>query len=128
MLISCALSIFLEKAMAPHSSTPAWKIPWTEEPGRLQSMGSLRVGHDWATSLSLSLKYFLLLKWVKLNLDFITFSPNNFLLSHSCFWLQGFIYSLTITQGTKSKRKGTQIKLFREGEHTSRNLSVQLID
>ena len=42
-----------EKAMAPHSGTPAWKIPWTEEPGRLQSMGSLRVGHDWATSLSL---------------------------------------------------------------------------
>ena len=42
-----------EKAMAPHSSTLAWKIPWTEEPGRLQSVGSLRVGHDWATSLSL---------------------------------------------------------------------------
>ena len=42
-----------EKAMAPHSSTLAWKIPWTEEPGRLQSMRSLRVGHDWATSLSL---------------------------------------------------------------------------
>ena len=40
-------------AMAPHSSTLAWKIPWMEEPGRLQSMGSLRVGHDWATSLSL---------------------------------------------------------------------------
>ena len=39
--------------MAPQSSTPAWKIPWTEEPGGLQSMGSLRVGHDWATSLSL---------------------------------------------------------------------------
>ena len=43
----------LEKAMAPHSSTLAWKIPWTEEPGGLQSMGSLRVRHDWATSLSL---------------------------------------------------------------------------
>ena len=42
-----------EKAMATHSSTLAWKIPWTEEPGRLQSMGSRRVGHDWATSLSL---------------------------------------------------------------------------
>jgi len=42
-----------EKAMASHSSTLAWKIPWTEEPGRLQSMGSRRVGHDWATSLSL---------------------------------------------------------------------------
>ena len=43
----------LEKAMATHSSTLAWKIPWTKEPGGLQSMGSLRVGHDWATSLSL---------------------------------------------------------------------------
>ena len=40
--------------MAPHSSTLAWKIPWTEEPGRLQSMGSPRVGHDQVTSLSLS--------------------------------------------------------------------------
>ena len=43
----------LEKALAPHSSTLAWKIPWMEEPGRLQSMGSLRVGHDCAISLSL---------------------------------------------------------------------------
>ena len=41
----------LEKETAIHSSTIAWKIPWTEEPGRLQSMGSQRVGHDWATSL-----------------------------------------------------------------------------
>ena len=39
-------SIFLEKAMATHSSTLAWKIPWMEEPGRLQSMGLLGVGHD----------------------------------------------------------------------------------
>ena len=45
--------VYVEKAMAPHSSTLAWKIPWMEEPGRLQSMGSLGVGHDWATSLSL---------------------------------------------------------------------------
>ena len=42
-----------EKAMAPHSSTLAWKIPWAEEPSRLQPMGSRRVCHDWATSLSL---------------------------------------------------------------------------
>ena len=41
----------LEKEMATHSSTLSWKIPWTEEPGRLQSMGSKRVGHDWETSL-----------------------------------------------------------------------------
>ena len=45
--------VYWEKAMAPHSSTLAWKIPWMEEPGRLQSMGSLRVGHSWVTSLSL---------------------------------------------------------------------------
>ena len=48
-----------EKAMAPHSSTLAWKILWTEEPGRLQSIRSLRVGHDWATSLSL----FIFMPW-----------------------------------------------------------------
>ena len=56
VLVSCRLSLRIfnyrkiaggmEKAMAPHSSALAWKIPWTEEPGRLQSMGLLRVGHD----------------------------------------------------------------------------------
>ena len=46
-------ALFMEKAMATHSSTLAWKLPQTEEPGGLQSMGSLRVRHDWATSLSL---------------------------------------------------------------------------
>ena len=46
-------------ALAPHSSTLAWKIPWTEEPGGLQSMGSPRVGHDWVTSLSL----FTFMRW-----------------------------------------------------------------
>ena len=44
--IAGSYTLPLEKAMAPHSSTLAWKIPWTEEPGRLQSMGSRRVGHD----------------------------------------------------------------------------------
>ena len=49
--------------MAPHSSTLAWRIPWTEELGRLQSMGSLRVRHDWATSLSLfTFKHYILVK------------------------------------------------------------------
>ena len=42
-----------EKALVTHSSTLAWKIPWAEEPRRLQSRGSLRVRHDWAISLSL---------------------------------------------------------------------------
>ena len=48
------LQVTLEKAMATHSSTLAWRIPWTEEPGRLQSMVLQTAGHDWATSLSLS--------------------------------------------------------------------------
>ena len=51
---SLGLEDLVEKEMATHSSTLAWKIPWTEEPGRLQSMGSQRVRHNWATSLSLS--------------------------------------------------------------------------
>ena len=50
---STYLSVFQEKALATHSSTLAWKIPWTEEPDGLQSMGSWRAGHDWATSLLL---------------------------------------------------------------------------
>ena len=53
LLIFLAPKKLTEKAMAPHSSTLACKIPWTEEPGGLQSMGSLGVRHDWATSLSL---------------------------------------------------------------------------
>ena len=56
---NCYYCVITEKAMAPHSSTLAWKIPWMEEPGKLQSMGSLRVGHDWATSLSL----FTFMRW-----------------------------------------------------------------
>ena len=46
LILGLCIYCFQEKAMAPHSSTLAWKIPWTEEPGRLQSMGSPRVGHD----------------------------------------------------------------------------------
>ena len=58
-VLECKLRLFiyiclhiLEKAMAPHSSTLAWRIPWTEDPGGLQSTGSLRVGHDSATELN----------------------------------------------------------------------------
>ena len=47
----------LEKDMATRSSTVVWRIPWMEEPGRLKSMGSQRVGHDWATSLSLAFSW-----------------------------------------------------------------------
>ena len=53
ILIMHSLVSETEKAMAPHCSTLAWEILWTEEPGRLQSMGSRRVEQDWATSFSL---------------------------------------------------------------------------
>ena len=65
----CALEIgssvpfFWEKAMAPHSSTLAWKIWWMEEPGRLQSMGLRRVRHDWVTSLWLFTFMYWRRKW-----------------------------------------------------------------
>ena len=52
-----------EKAMVPHSSALAWKIPWMEEPGGLQSIGSLRVGHDWVTFLSLFTFMYWRRKW-----------------------------------------------------------------
>ena len=59
LLFNMLSRLVTEKAMAPHSRTLAWKIPWMEETGRLQSMVSLRVGHDWATSLSL----FIFMHW-----------------------------------------------------------------
>ena len=62
LLLDWFYSIYMgssEKAMATHSSTLAGKIPWMEKPGRLQSMGLLRVRHDWVTSLSL----FTFMRW-----------------------------------------------------------------
>ena len=64
----------LEKAMAPHSSTLAWKIPWTEEPGRLQPTGSWSVRHDWATSLSL----FTFMHWRRKWQPTLVFLPGEF--------------------------------------------------
>ena len=64
----------MEKAMAPHSSILAWKIPWMEEPGGLQSMGWLRVGHDWATSLSL----FTFMHWRRKWQPTLVFLPGKF--------------------------------------------------
>ena len=67
----------LEKEMATHSSILAWRILWMEEHGRLQSMGSQRVGHDWASSLSLSL--------------FIDYMPHKVIIKH---WLNFLCYIL----------------------------------
>ena len=51
-LVSCVFNLPFSHLMTPHSSTLAWKIPWTGEPGRLKSIGSLRVRHNWTSSLS----------------------------------------------------------------------------
>ena len=91
----------LEKAMAPHSSPLAWKIPWMEEPGGLQSMGSQRAGHDWATSLSL---------FLCLTVDnfcqhifkfalFFSVTPSLFLSSSQGFFIYGIVFHLALPFG-----------------------------
>ena len=52
-MLCLGLDLYLEEEIATHSSILAWKIPWTEKPGGLQSMGSQRVRHDWATDKDL---------------------------------------------------------------------------
>ena len=91
----------LQKEMTPHSSTLAWKIPWMEEPHRLQSMGSQRVRHNWATSLF-----------------FVTASDNelNFFIKYRLF--RSSVSSVSILVSCISQRKFisvsnlTGIKLF----------------
>ena len=76
----------LEKEMATQSSTLAWRIPWREEPGRLKSMGSQRVGHDWATSHTHCSSIFSFVRPLQ-----------NFLQ-----WLHHFNFSLTVNEGSFS--------------------------
>ena len=72
--------------MAPHSSTLAWKIPWTEEPGRLQSVGLLRVGHNIATSLSLFTFMHWRRKWQPTPVFLLGESQGQGSLVGSCLW------------------------------------------
>ena len=82
----------LGKEMAIHSSTIAWKIPWTEEPGRLQSMGSQRAGHDWATSQRF-------INWIDLfKKQFIVSSILLRFLLVYCFNFFDFFYCLLMSQ------------------------------
>ena len=66
----------LEKEIATHSSNLAWKIPWMEKPGRLQSMGTQRVGHDWATSLYIKINYTRQAYDLEIDKDFLNTSEN----------------------------------------------------
>ena len=79
----------LEKEMATHSSTLAWRIPWMEEPGRLQSMGSQRVGHDWETSLS----FFMLFT------DWYTHHWNHSeIVIHFCWNISSILYQFSLKE------------------------------
>ena len=94
----------LEKEMAIHSSTIAWKIPWTEEPGRLQSMGSQRDGHDWTTSLSLFTMIFtcnIYLKYILSNTMFKNYRYNSSInkIWSDSIWLLIFRFRHIYTMG-----------------------------
>ena len=104
--------IFMEKEMATHSSILAWRIPWREEPGRLQSMGLQRVGHNWATSLSLSLYYnlgeqnFLLFLKIFLFYTGVQLINNVVFQAHSrviqlCMYLFQILFSFRLLQNIK---------------------------
>ena len=88
-LWSLGLEDSLEKGMVTHSRIFAWRTPWTEEPGRLQSMGSQIVGHDWATFTSTGKKKSFILVWEALasNWQFKVFCPYWFYSLISCFCL-----------------------------------------
>ena len=106
----------LKKEMATHSSIPAWRIPGTEEPGRLQSMGSQRVGHDWATSLQYITKEMISnRKSVFKCFNYFKFSINSSInmIKESIFLNSYFLYSNLNLQFTD----------FQNVEHASCSLS-----
>ena len=88
--------------MAPHSSTLAWKIPWMEEPGRLQSMGSLRVRHDWATSLSLFTFMHWRRKWQPTPVFLPGESQGRGIVRQSRTWLKWLSISISINSSTSN--------------------------
>ena len=65
----------LEKGMATYSSTPDWRIPWTEEPSRLQSIGSQRVGHDWVTEHT---QYVIMPNWEKIHTHMLDYPKSQY--------------------------------------------------
>ena len=103
-------SSHLEKAMAPHSSTLAWKIPWMDEPGRLQSLGSLRVGHDWSDLAAVAAAAVLPIRWPKYWSFSFSISPSNEysgLISFRIDWfdllaVQGTVNNLLQHHGSKA--------------------------
>ena len=96
------------KKMATYSNILAWKIPWMEKPGRLQSMGSLRVGHNWATSLSLGN-----------NIWILSFDTCSYFFFPLCFGLSAHFSLL------QSKHHGILITLKMNVFHASKKLGTE---
>ena len=103
-----------EKAMAPHSSTLAWKIPWMEEPGGLQSMGSWRVGHDWATSFSLFTFMHWRRKWQPTPVFLIGESQGRGSLVGCCLWGCTESDMTEATQQQQQQQQQQQLDMSRE--------------
>ena len=101
--------IISEKAMATHSSTFARQIPWTEEPGRLQSMGLLGVGHDWATSLSLFTFMHWRRKWQCSCLE----NPRD-----GGAWWAAIIYGVTQSRTRLKRVSSSMLKVFNQISHS----------
>ena len=100
MFLFTGSHVLSEKAMAPHSSTLAWKIPWTEEPGGLQSLGSWRVGHGWVTSLSL----FTFMHWRRKWQPTPVFLPRE---SQGWQSLMGSVYGVTQSRTRLTRRSSS---------------------
>ena len=125
--------VVLKKAMATHSSTLAWKIPRTEEPGRLKSMGSLRLGHDWATSLSLFTFIHWRRKWQPTPVFLLGESQGEQSLLGCCLWGHTesdtterlhFQFSLSIFTFMHWRRKWQPTPVFLPGESQGRGSLV----
>ena len=103
------LTMEAEKAMAPHSSTPAWKIPWAEEPGRPQSMGLLRVGHDRVTSLSLFTFMHWRRKWQPTPVFLPGETQGQGSLVGCCLWGQSWTRLKQLSSSSGSNNEGKEI-------------------
>ena len=110
----------VKKAVAPYSSALAWKIPWTEEPGRLQSMGSLRVRHDWATSLSL----FTFMHWRRKWQSTPVFLTGE---SQGQGSLVGCVYGVTQSR-TRLKWLSSSSSMYQSESWNIKKLECQIID
>ena len=98
--------------MAPHFSTLAWKIPWTEEPGGLQSMGSLRVRHDWVTSLS----FFTFMHWRRKWQPTPVFLPEN-PRDGGAWWVAVYGVAQSRTRLKRLSSSNSAYKLNKQGDN-----------